>query len=365
MNTRIDCPAVAAMVGLEALVERANAPESLSVVLLNEFQHDFPLVERPYEALSEQVSASPQQVLATLSKLTNDGAIQRIGAVFRPNAIGRSLLAAMTVPEAQLPHVAARVSAYAGVNHNYARDHAVNLWFVATAHDAATLDCLIASIEADTGFPVLRLPLLAQYHIDLGFDLRRAGAAKRVTPGAQVSATLTDQQWHLVHALEFGLPLVATPYAVLGAQADMTQAQVLATLREWIATGVIQRFGVIVRHYELGFRANAMAVWDIPDDVVDRIGTALACEPAVTLCYRRERAGARERRARRAPAWPYNLYCMVHGRERGAVTEQLAHLSARHALGRFPRAVLFSTQRFKQMGAHYAGSATEAPVGSA
>jgi DNA-binding Lrp family transcriptional regulator len=64
---------------------------------------------------------------------------------------------------------------------------------------------------------------------------------------------------------------------------------------------------VVVRHHELGYRANAMVVFDVPDAEVDRIGGQLAAEAGVTLCYRRSRS---------LPHWPYNLYCMVHGRSR-------------------------------------------------
>jgi DNA-binding Lrp family transcriptional regulator len=82
---------------------------------------------------------------------------------------------------------------------------------------------------------------------------------------------------------------------------------VLGRIGRWLEEGAIKRFGVVVRHHELGFRANAMLVHDIPDERVSDIGRALAEEPAVTLCYRRPR---------RLPDWPYNLFCMIHGRER-------------------------------------------------
>jgi DNA-binding Lrp family transcriptional regulator len=88
-----------------------------------------------------------------------------------------------------------------------------------------------------------------------------------------------------------------------------------------------------------------MVVWDIPDDAVAEIGEVLAALPYVTLCYRRPR---------RLPDWPYNLFCMIHGRDRKTV-EALTEAAARAAgAGDCPRAVLFSTRRFKQRGARYA-----------
>ena len=92
-----------------------------------------------------------------------------------------------------------------------------------------------------------------------------------------------------------------------------------------------------------------MAVWDVPDDAIDAIGERLACEPAVSLCYRRRRA---------LPAWPYNLFCMMHGRERPVVNENLDRAADRCGLRAYPHARLFSRAGFKQEGArHFAAAA--------
>ena len=103
--------------------------------------------------------------------------------------------------------------------------------------------------------------------------------------------------------------------------------------------------GVIVRHHELGYRANAMVVWDIPDDDVAGVGRLLGRCPEVTLCYRRPR---------RPPDWPYNLFTMVHGRDRDTVAAAVAILAIREGVAHYPRQALFSLRRFKQCGARYA-----------
>jgi DNA-binding Lrp family transcriptional regulator len=120
-------------------------------------------------------------------------------------------------------------------------------------------------------------------------------------------------------------------------------------LSRWLAQGVINRLGVIVRHRQLGYRANAMVVWDVPDGEVGAVGRAFAQSPAVTLCYRRER---------RLPAWRYNLYCMIHGRGVAQVLDHVADVEARSGLPRYPREVLFSRRCFKQRGARYLGIAS-------
>lgn len=159
---------------------------------------------------------------------------------------------------------------------------------------------------------------------------------------------LNDRDILLVTELSAGLELCERPYDQLGRRVGMAEDEVIARIGAMAQAGIIRRLGVVVRHHELGFRANAMAVWDIPDDRVAAIGTALAAEPAVTLCYRRPR---------RPPHWPYTLFCMVHGRARAQVLAAIADINARHGLAAFGHDVLFSTRRFKQCGARYGRAA--------
>ena len=159
---------------------------------------------------------------------------------------------------------------------------------------------------------------------------------------------LTEADRELIAAIQGGLPLVAHPYAVIGEQLGLSEAAVIERLETLQSSGLIKRMGVVVRHRALGYRANAMVVWDIPDDQVERIGALLADEVCVTLCYQRPR---------RLPAWPYNLFCMIHGRERDNVLRRLEQIISVHRLEEIPHKVLFSGRSFKQRGAHYVETA--------
>ena len=145
---------------------------SLEKRVLNEFQHNMPLCEQPYLQMAQQLGVSENSLLQTLEKLKQLGAISRIGAVFRPNRIGVSTLAAMQVPVEKLEQVAALVNSYQEVNHNYEREHAFNMWFVVVATDQQQLDHVLESIERQSGYKVMSLPMLKDFHIDLGFDLK-------------------------------------------------------------------------------------------------------------------------------------------------------------------------------------------------
>ena len=139
--------------------------------LLSEFQRDFPLTSRPYRELGARLGIDEREVITRLAALTRAGAVSRVGPVFRPGRLGASTLAAMAVPDGELAEVARLVSSYPEVNHNYQREHAVNLWFVITAPSRTRIDDVLAEIEALSGLEVLDLPLEEHFHIDLAFPL--------------------------------------------------------------------------------------------------------------------------------------------------------------------------------------------------
>lgn len=139
--------------------------------LLDDFQRDFPLTPRPYLTIANRLGVSEQEVLQAFEQLNQQQFISRIGAVIPPNHIGSSSLVAMAIPPEQLHEVAEKISVYPEINHNYEREHRFNLWFVAVANSAQQLESLIVQIEQDTGYQALRLPLVQDFFIDLGFKL--------------------------------------------------------------------------------------------------------------------------------------------------------------------------------------------------
>lgn len=157
----------------------------------------------------------------------------------------------------------------------------------------------------------------------------------------------------LIGAIQGGLPLVARPYAILAEQSGMTEQEVIDSLARLQAAGVIKRMGLVVRHHELGYGANAMVVWDVPDAEVAELGRCLSRFEFVTLCYRRPRQGR---------DWPYNLFCMIHGRDRDEVRGKVRQLVQCCGLEDIAHTVLFSRRRFKQRGARYHNVAVREPV---
>jgi len=152
----------------------------------------------------------------------------------------------------------------------------------------------------------------------------------------------TDER--LLGALADGLPLCPRPFEEVGRWLSLSEGQVLSRLRRLIGEGVVTRFGLIVRHRELGYTSNAMVVWDVPDPLLVGLAHKAIQFEFVTLCYERPR---------RLPDWPYNLFCMIHGKDRQTVLNQLKQINKETGLQYWPHDVLFSGKRFKQKGARY------------
>jgi Transcriptional regulators len=155
---------------------------------------------------------------------------------------------------------------------------------------------------------------------------------------------LNPQDRALIAALADGLPLVQRPYDALADRLGISPEQVVSGLSRLTGDGTIRRLGVVVRHHELGYRANAMVVWAIPEAEVADIGRRLGACAEVTLCYRRPS---------RPPGWPYTLFTMVHGRDRPGVTAAVAAMAEREGVAHYRHELLFSLRRFKQCGARY------------
>jgi DNA-binding Lrp family transcriptional regulator len=310
--------------------------------LIDGYQRDFPLQPEPFRAVAERLGVDQAEALASLIRLSETGVVSRLGAVLRPNCAGASTLAAMAAPAHKLEAIAEIINAESGVNHNYEREHALNLWFVVTGANRAAIAASLARIQSRVGLEVLDFPLLRSFHIDLGFPIfAGAEGEKKVSPHGSPPPPDPDDL-RLLMAIEDGLPLRLRPYRRVAARLGWREQDVIARLGRMLAEGAIARFGLVVRHQVLGYRANAMVVWDVDDDALPEIGARLAAAPGVTLCYQRPR---------RPPVWRYNLYSMVHGCDRDQVSADIADLAA--SVGRASRGheILFSRRCFRQRGA--------------
>lgn len=148
----------------------------------------------------------------------------------------------------------------------------------------------------------------------------------------------------LIKAITNGLPLVPEPYKAIAKELHCSEQQVIDGISSIIKQGDIKRFGVVVRHRKLGYRSNAMVVWNFSDEDIDEYGYIIAKYPFVTLCYQRPR---------KLPQWPYNLFSMIHGKDEQQVKENVELIAADCNMSADQYKMLFSSKCFKQRGANY------------
>lgn len=308
--------------------------------LVKHWQRDLPLDPEPFACIASAVGRTQKQVLHALRHLLRDGVIARIGAVLTPSVFGSSTLAALSVPPEQIDAIAGYISLMPEVNHNYAREHRYNLWFVLTAANRPHVEMALARIEEATGLAPLDLPILEGFYPATDLGLRTPDPTQRHT-----ATNLEPRQWRLLATLEQGLPLVPRPFARLGMRAGMHEREVIEQLRAWLTSGALLRLGIVVSPPKEGTSTNAMCVWDVPDATASEVGRRIAEREGVSLCYRRKRVPG---------VWPYNLYCMIQGRDGARVKAIRNTLERECGLVGLPSSVLFSTRRYKHCGSRYA-----------
>lgn len=153
--------------------------------------------------------------------------------------------------------------------------------------------------------------------------------------------TLDEIDRRIVLATQAGLPLEPQPYHAVARQVGIPAEEVMARMRRMLETGMIRRIGAVPNHYALGYKANGMTVWDVPDERVDELGEQVGALDFVSHCYHRPR---------HLPDWPYNFFAMVHGHDRSEVEELVRRIAGLIGDADRGHEILYSTRILKKMG---------------
>ena len=291
----------------------------LDRAIINAFQGGFPVVDRPFEPAAAALRDRGVDVTATalrerIAGLDDDGTLSRFGALVNAEEIGgTATLVAMHAPDDRFDEVAEAVNAHREVAHNYERAHPhLNMWFVVSVADEDRVAEVLDEIEAETGQETYNMPKQREFRVEAKFlvdgpvadgDVDLSGSGPDVTPTDR--RALTPAERDLVVEIQGGLPITDTPYADVADAIGQEPAWVVETIKRFEQEGKVRRVGVVPNHYALGYTENGMTVWNVPDDMVDTVGPAVASLPFVTHCYRRPRHEG---------VWPYNFFAMTHGR---------------------------------------------------
>ncbi|MFH2044369.1 MAG: Lrp/AsnC family transcriptional regulator [Pseudomonadota bacterium] len=158
---------------------------------------------------------------------------------------------------------------------------------------------------------------------------------------------LTELEKKIIASIQGDMPVLKRPYAKIAKQLNITEKTLLDTLNRLLEKGVIRRFGATLCHQNSGFEANAMAAWEVDEDIVEQVGKKLASFRQVSHCYRRNPN----------KDWPYNLYTMVHAKTEESCLKTIDKMS--EATGVKNYTVLFSRKELKKTSMQYFSTENE------
>jgi DNA-binding Lrp family transcriptional regulator len=321
----------------------------LDARLLTVMQREVPLVPRPFHALARRLGVSGEEVLRRVNALKKAGIVRQVSAIFDANALGYgSALVAVRCPKSRRDRIAAVVSKHPGVSHNYGRNHRFDLWFtIAVAPDRDLAREVARLMQRSGAIHYVVLPALRVFKVRVMLDLgaEDEGTEGPPAPRRQARARkLTASQIAAVRALQRPLPIVERPFLALsrgmGASGAtgiaISEPALLLRAKRLLSSAIMRRFAAVLRHQRVGYTANAMAVWQVPENRIARAGKVAASFAAVSHSYQRATA----------PGWPYNLFAMIHGRARADCLRVADQISDK--IGNPPRALLFTTREYKK-----------------
>ncbi len=317
-------------------------------ILLTLLQTRFPLCERPFTALAEQLARSEDEILDECRRMQSEDILRRLGATFDARRLGyESTLVGAEVPADRLGGLVTELKRLPGVSHCYGRGHTFNVWFTLNATSLTDMESLLAGLTQRHGLAqLINLPAVKIYKLNAVFTRDDDERLLLNVPAPQIPAVtspvLSKEQKQLVRFLQEDMALRSDFFTPLADALCWPMGTVLGQIDAWRREGIIRRFGATVRHQKLGFGANAMVVFAVEESQLDRAGLALASMSAVSHCYQRATASN----------WPYNLYAMMHAVHDDDLDAVIRQASA--AVGpQFRFEVLLTTAEYKKTTAKF------------
>jgi|YelNatPaOPRAMG01_1025707.scaffolds.fasta_scaffold04071_9 DNA-binding Lrp family transcriptional regulator len=323
--------------------------DELDKKLLALIQKEVPVVARPFAALGDRLGLGEPEVMQRIVALKAGRVIRQISAIFDTPSLGyaSSLVAARYEP-ARLDEAAAVISAHPGVSHNYQRDHAFNLWYTIAVAPTSRLglEKTVAILHRESGALSTRLlPTLHLFKIGVELDVEGNARAGEKKAGGYShkdrNAGAAPVHIPFVREMQQDLPVEPEPFVAMAGRLGISLEELQRLTAEMIAAGQLRRFSAVLRHRELGFSANGMGVWAVPEADVMTVGETMAAYRAVTHCYRRPSY----------PDWPYNLFTMIHARSREECNAVVAEMARETGISN--HAILYSTKEYKKTRVQY------------
>ena len=315
--------------------------------ILSRIQKKFPLVEKPFEAIANELNMSEAEVLEILQEQKKANIIRQTSAIFDTKRLGyKSSLVAFKIPADKITTAVKIINEHPGISHNYERNHDFNIWFtLAVAPDSKlglekTLEVLSELTEAED---YIMLPTLKLFKINVKLNTTGKDEKKeKVKKVIHTDIDMTPLHHAIVRLAQYDIDIVSEPFKQIIDELEIDYDKFFSILAELQEAGVMRRFASILNHRKAGFSANAMVVWDVDEgEKGEEIGANAAAFSAVSHCYLRPKYAN----------WPYNLFTMVHGKtteETNGIIEDMAK-----EIDSKSHMPLYSSREFKKVRIEY------------
>jgi len=314
--------------------------------ILSRIQKKFPLVDKPFEVIANELNISENEVLEILQDEKSANIIRQTSAIFDTKRLGyTSSLVAFKVQESQIDKAVEIINSHPGVSHNYEREHDFNIWFTMAIAPNSIIGLektieLLADITQAQDYIVL--PTLKLFKINVKLNTTGKDSKKeKVKKLSYKDIDLTPLHLDIIQKVQHDIDFVSEPFANIIKELNIDYTTFFKILNELQDAGVMRRFASILNHRNAGFNANAMVVWDVDEDGSEEIGKRAAEFSAVSHCYLRPKY----------ENWPYNLFTMVHGKTTQETNEMIDEMSNEiKAKSHMP---LYSSREFKKVRVEY------------
>ncbi|MEW5813992.1 MAG: Lrp/AsnC family transcriptional regulator [Spirochaetota bacterium] len=323
--------------------------------LLEEVQKDFPLVSRPYRSIGSRCSLSENDTIEKIRNFTTEHIIREISAIFNASKLGfKTSLIALAVNEKSIEGITGRINAHPGVSHNYLRNHRYNIWFTLSLPVEKDFKEELEKIDCENRVgSFLILPALKTFKLGVNFRLsektnrRKADRQPLFSSPVTVSAGsgdftfLTDFDKRLVRRLEEPLLTVPRPWGKIAETLKLSETELFDEIRRLKRDGIVRRISAVLRHRNIGFTANGMTCFRVPEIDIIGAGTTIAEYEQVSHCYQRPTY----------PGWQYPLFAMVHERDSERLKVVVKEIAGRIQCDDYQ--ILFSSKEFKKERVKY------------
>ena len=316
--------------------------------LLNEIQWTFPLVTRPFDAIAKKFDTTPEIIKEKLNNLKEIGVLRQLSAIFDTRKLGyTSSLVAMEIEHDQLEHVASQINRHPGVSHNYERDHQFNLWFTLAVPPGADLNSELEKFNVLKGIKKVRmLPTLQLFKIGVKLDMvddkkHEVAPTEEKKEIKNIKFEPTEDDKDFIRELQKDMEIIDEPFVKAANNLGITEDELFSKMKHYESLGVLRRFAAILRHRQVGFTANGMIVWKVPEDRITSVGETLGSFPQVSHCYERPTYDD----------WPYNVFSMIHCKTHDEAYDVAKTIQNQIDVNEYK--ILFSSREFKKTRVEY------------